>query len=95
MRDLLHVPGPIPLSDPGSQAALTELADYLAPELAQPNTPPDQLTDIYGLGCLMYQMLSGQSPLQEVILSPNCGDMPPKQFSRWSSMVFRRNLHKS
>ncbi len=36
--------------------------DYLAPELANPGTPVSHLTDIYALGCSLYEMLSGKPP---------------------------------
>ena len=36
--------------------------DYAAPELAIPGNRPDELTDIYALGCLFYELLSGKPP---------------------------------
>ena len=41
---------------------MLQRADYSAPELAQPGKLPDAQTDIYALGCLLYQMLVGQPP---------------------------------
>lgn len=49
-----------------SEPAATDLAavqaDFLAPELAQAAHLPDARSDIYGLGCALYQLLSGQVP---------------------------------
>lgn len=36
--------------------------DYLAPELGIPGNRPDELTDIYALGCLFYEILTGKPP---------------------------------
>jgi serine/threonine protein kinase len=44
----------------GSRLAL--LADYLAPELLVAGRAPDPLSDIYGLGAILYALLTGKPP---------------------------------
>ncbi len=41
---------------------LLACADYMAPELAQAGTAPSGVTDIYAMGCSLYEMLTGQVP---------------------------------
>jgi eukaryotic-like serine/threonine-protein kinase len=61
---VLHVPfvnEPIPPSKLPADR-LTLAADYLAPELTKENKAADSSADVYALGCLLYQMLSGRVP---------------------------------
>ncbi|HVC97363.1 MAG TPA: protein kinase [Pirellulales bacterium] len=50
--------------DPLAPSASTSVAelDYVAPELAQVGAKPDMRSDIYALGCLLYQLLTGEVP---------------------------------
>lgn len=45
-----------------SEDELLRRADYLAPEFSQPGRAPDALTDIYALGCTLYELIAGQPP---------------------------------
>jgi serine/threonine protein kinase len=53
-------------SDLGAQAAATELPpgspDYLAPELLTPGAAVDERVDIWGIGAVLYEMLTGSPP---------------------------------
>jgi eukaryotic-like serine/threonine-protein kinase len=42
--------------------ALLAQADYLAPEFMQSGTTLNQLTDIYALGCSLYELIAAQPP---------------------------------
>lgn len=61
-RDVVHGAQPVNLSQPDQQGQLLARADYLAPEFTQAGKKPDALTDIYALGCSLYQMLAGRPP---------------------------------
>jgi len=61
-HDPLRSPSPIDLKAFDPTGCLLARADYLAPELTQPGKSPDALTDVYGLGCTLYHMLSGRPP---------------------------------
>jgi hypothetical protein len=42
--------------------ALLARADYLAPEFLQAGKTPDYLTDIYAIGCSLYESIAGKPP---------------------------------
>jgi eukaryotic-like serine/threonine-protein kinase len=41
---------------------LAAAADYFAPEMARPGQTADALTDVYSMGCTLYELLSGRPP---------------------------------
>lgn len=53
---------PLNIASPADEQRMLSCADYMAPELAQPGTAPSALTDIYAMGCTLYEMLAGQVP---------------------------------
>jgi eukaryotic-like serine/threonine-protein kinase len=62
LRDFGSPPGPFPWGQPDSKGELLDRTNYLAPEMSQTGRPPEVLTDIYALGCMLYEALAGQPP---------------------------------
>ena len=57
-----HPLSPVAQSAKGPSADnLLERAGYWAPELAQPGQLPDARTDIYALGCTLYELIAGRT----------------------------------
>jgi serine/threonine protein kinase len=53
---------PVYVSQSDAGANLAARADYLAPEFLQAGKLPDPLTDIYAVGCTLYELLTGGPP---------------------------------
>lgn len=54
--------GPLTLSFVSGNRTEGDRFDYVAPELGQLDRAPDHASDIYALGCVFYEMLTGQVP---------------------------------
>jgi serine/threonine protein kinase len=61
-------------------AALMGTADYLAPELTQPDAIADERADVYSLGCTLFHLLAGRPPfagsVPEVLQAHRDAPMP-------------------
>ena len=53
---------PLNFTLPETAESLRQRADYLAPEFTQAGKTPDVRTDIYALGCTLYEALAGHPP---------------------------------
>lgn len=51
-----------PPQDKPAQDAIDQAAQYRAPELFLDNAAPDQSSDLYAIGCLLYQLHFGEPP---------------------------------
>ena len=76
----LPPPPPPPLNDP----------TYLAPEQCRPGQAVTDRTDVYSLGLLLYQMVSGQPPFSgrtaSELLAMHIAALPPKLHSRGAAV---------
>lgn len=76
----LPPPLPPPLNDP----------TYLAPEQCRPGQAVTDRTDVYSLGLLLYQMVSGQPPFSgrtaSELLAMHIAALPPKLHSRGAAV---------
>jgi hypothetical protein len=62
LRDFASPAGPFPWGQPDPKGDLLDRTNYLAPEMSQTGRPPDVLTDIYALGCTLYEAIAGKPP---------------------------------
>jgi serine/threonine protein kinase len=81
LRDPLLPPGPPNFSADDPQGTLLAQSDYLAPEFQMPGKSPDVLTDLYALGCTLYQMLAGHPPFP--------GGSPMQKMARHAAEAIR------
>jgi len=65
MTDPFDLPASMQAQQSSAPDQLAARADYMAPEFLNGGKEPDTLTDIYALGCSLYQMLSGKAPFAE------------------------------
>lgn len=64
LRHPIIIPQSIDFDADDPKGRLLARADYFAPELVSPNRIPDSASDVYGLGCCLYEMLTGRPPFE-------------------------------
>ncbi len=62
LRDPTTIPVPIDMSAPDPKGYLQQRANYFAPELMTPERTHDMRTDVYALGCTLFELLVGHPP---------------------------------
>lgn len=78
---------PVQLFDPNTAASNPRKVDFLAPEIARGGIRPDIRSDLYSLGCLLYECLTGQVPFpddnvfQKVLKHASEAVPPPNQIN--------------
>ncbi len=68
VRDPLIAPKPSDVNSAGASDELLRQADYLAPELSLPKHELGPQTEVYALGCTLYELLMGRVPFGGVDL---------------------------
>ncbi|MCX6607458.1 MAG: serine/threonine-protein kinase [Acidobacteria bacterium] len=81
----LGVPGPLRGESSGTIA-------YMSPEQIQNPHTADQRSDVYGFGCVLYEMLSGRPPFP-LLADQACSDDQLKLMQVWATPIPLRQLN--